>query len=82
MEKIKKKIEIDSVVKSKRTWGGILVIVALIAQGFGYEFGIEEQKQTANILLDGITAGMATIGGLLSIFSKVKETKKVKEAKE
>jgi len=73
---MKKMIEIDPAITSKRTWGGILVIVALVAQAAGYEFGAEAQEQAVNVILDGITAILALAGGSLSIWSKVKESKK------
>ena len=65
----------DSVLKSAligRIAGAILFITAMALQYYGYDVSAEDQKA----VVDGISALSGSIGTILVIISKVRESKK------
>ncbi len=71
---MEKKFEIDPIWMSKRTWGGSLSLIAAIILMFGYDFNIDLQEQISTLIVSVISS----IAGVLSIASKVIQTRKSK----
>lgn len=59
--------------ESKSIWGAIFMILALVAQAFGYEITSPDQASLVDYF-SGIAGG---VGGLLAIIGRVKASKKI-----
>ena len=57
--------------ESRAVWGGIIVVVAMLARAGGYTVDAETQAG----VLDYILEGVAALGGLASIWGRIKATK-------
>jgi hypothetical protein len=60
-------------VASTGVWGGIIAVIAGIAGLFGYS--ITEADQAS--LVQSVSAGMATLGGLIAVWGRVRASKKI-----
>lgn len=58
---------------SKAIWGAILMILALVAQAFGYSIGAEDQAT----LVDTFSGIAGSAGAVLAIVGRVKASKKI-----
>ena len=62
-------------------WGrigaGILLLISVGLQGFGYTFGAEDQA----MVFDAISSVLAAVALIQITFSKIRESKKVDQAK-
>ena len=62
-------------------WGrigaAILLLISVVLQGFGYTFGAEDQAA----VYDAISSVLAAVALIQITFSKIRESKKVDQAK-
>ncbi len=68
------KNDTKSIFESKTVWGAIIAIVSAVAGLLGYAFGPEEQEM---LIMAGTTISTA-VGSILSVYGRVKATKKIK----
>ncbi|GAD55505.1 hypothetical protein [Limimaricola cinnabarinus] len=62
-----------SVFASKTVWAGIVVVLATIAQFFGYEISAADQASIVVILTQAVTL----IGGIVAIYGRITATRKI-----
>lgn len=62
-----------SIFASKTVWAGIVVVLATLAQFFGYEINAADQASIVVILTQAATL----IGGAVAIYGRVTATKKI-----
>jgi hypothetical protein len=60
--------------QSRTVIASTIVVVATIAGGLGYQVDEETQMRTADLLMKGV----AVLGGLIAIWSRVKASKIIK----
>lgn len=65
---------IKSMLASKTVWGGVVVVLATLAQFLGYEIGAQDQAQLALIL----TQAAQIVGGIIAIYGRVTATKRIR----
>jgi len=58
---------------SKTVWGGIVALLAGIAGIFGYAVDLDTQNEIAALAV----AAIGSVGGLVSIYGRVKAEKKI-----
>ena len=68
------KQETKSILMSKTVWGALLSVAGALAGLAGYTFGPEEQE----MLVLAVTTIATAIGSVLSVYGRVKATKKIK----
>ena len=59
---------------SKTVWGGLIAVAAGAAGAFGYTIAPDDQAQ----IVDAVVVAATVVGGLLSVFGRVKASKAVK----
>ena len=59
---------------SKTVWGGLIAVAAGAAGAFGYTIAPDDQAQ----IVDAVVVVATVVGGLLSVFGRVKASKAVK----
>lgn len=60
--------------QSKTVWGGAIAVAAGVAGAFGFSIGPDEQEALAAAIV-GVASG---VGGLLSIYGRIKANKAIK----
>lgn len=60
--------------QSKTVWGGAIALAAGVAGAFGISVGLEDQEMLTAAIV-GIASG---VGGLLSIYGRIKANKAIK----
>ena len=63
--------------QSKAVWGGLVAVLASIANAFGVAIAPEVQGQVADLILTLVGAG----GGVLAIYGRVKADTKIAKGK-
>jgi|DEB0MinimDraft_10_1074344.scaffolds.fasta_scaffold10724_6 uncharacterized membrane protein len=59
--------------QSKTIWGGLVVVIAVIAQAFGYTISEGQQADLVDIILSVVAAA----GGVMAIAGRVMASKKL-----
>lgn len=67
-------IELKSLFASKTFWGGFIAVLAGVLGFFGYELSPADQVS----LIEAGVAIVASIGGLIAIFGRIRASKKIK----
>jgi hypothetical protein len=65
--------ETKSLLASKTVWGGIIVVLSVVASMVGYTISAEDQVALTSFVGEAITL----VGGLLAIWGRVTATKKI-----
>jgi len=59
--------------ESRSVWGGVMAVVAGVAGWMGYNVPVELQ----GLLTDSLLSVVATVGGILAVYGRVKATASV-----
>jgi hypothetical protein len=65
--------ETKGLLASKTVWGGIIVVLSVVASMVGYTITAEDQVALTSFVGEAITL----VGGLLAIWGRVTATKKI-----
>lgn len=63
-----------SMLSSRAVWGGIIAVLAGIANIFGYALAPADQA----VLVDTVTGVVGSVGGLIAVYGRVTATRQIR----